>query len=169
LRTLSPPINLSDPTTSSQIPSTQKLPDPKAIDSLPLLNAILKEILRRYPPSPAHLDRVTPPAGAVIDGFVIPGGTVVGTSSVGMHQNAYVFPNPEEFRPERWLVDDEEKLREMNRWFWAFGSGGRMCIGSHFAIYCEFHLSVFETEHFGVPSEVGIETCGGNSRWRREM
>jgi hypothetical protein len=165
LRTLSPPINLSDPsTTSSQIPNTQHLPDPKVIDSLPLLNAILKETLRLYPPSPAQLHRVTPPEGAVINGFAIPGGTVVGTSSVGMHQNASVFPNPGAFRPERWLVaDDAEKAREMNRWFWAFGSGGRMCIGSHFAIYCEplppFSL---QNDHFvECPSEVAIETCRG--------
>lgn len=29
----------------------------------------------------------------------------------------------------------------MQKWFWAFGSGGRMCVGSNLAIYrvCPFH------------------------------
>lgn len=132
LRTLSPPISLK----ASRSPSSA-LPTPKAIDSLPLLDAILKEILRLYPPSPALLPRVTPPGGAIINGFTIPAGTVIGSSSVCMHRNTSVFPEPDKFKPERWLLDNE-KVREMNRWFWAFGSGGRMCIGSHFAIYCGY-------------------------------
>jgi cytochrome P450 len=51
--------------------------------------------------------------------------------------NEDVFPDASSFKPERWLVDGPVKV-EMNRWFWVFGSGGRMCVGSHFAIYSEF-------------------------------
>jgi cytochrome P450 len=120
-----------------------RFPDPKELDALPLLNAILKEVLRVYPPSPALLDRVTPPDGAVIEGYVIPGGITVGTSAKVMHLNANVFSNAESFEPERWLSDgteeSENRIKEMNRWFWAFGSGGRMCIGNHFAIHSKSH------------------------------
>lgn len=52
-----------------------------------------------------------------------------------LHRNEDVFPSPEEWRPERWLQASESELKEMRKWFWAFGSGGRMCIGSHFAVY----------------------------------
>ena len=45
-----------------------------------------------------------------------------------------MFPEPEVWKPERWLNAGEEKEREMLRWFWTFGSGGRMCIGRHFAV-----------------------------------
>lgn len=31
--------------------------------------------------------------------------------------------------------EDRERRKEMDRWFWAFGSGGRMCIGSNLAMY----------------------------------
>lgn len=128
LLTLSPPLIRGETT----------LPDPKSIDALPLLNAVLKEVLRLYPPSPALLTRVTPPNGTTIEGCFIPGNIVIGTAAQCMHQNADVFPEPQEFKPERWLIEDEEKRKEMNRWFWVFGSGGRMCIGSHYAIHSGF-------------------------------
>jgi cytochrome P450 len=51
-------------------------------------------------------------------------------------QNDSVFPNPTEFRPERWLVSSGEgdassmqRKRELERFFVAFGKGGRMCLG----------------------------------------
>jgi hypothetical protein len=118
------------------------LPDPKAIDLLPLLNAILKETLRLYSPSPAIQPRVTPPGGTIIDGFRIPGGITVGTSAYCLHMNERVFPSAAEFRPERWLKsEDPDRLKEMNQWFWAFGSGSRMCIASHFALNSKsFHV-----------------------------
>ena len=52
-----------------------------------------------------------------------------------LHRNPEVFPEPEIWRPERWLIDQTSpEYKEMLRWFWAFGSGGRMCIGSHLAV-----------------------------------
>lgn len=138
LRTLSPPIS---PNPRDCEPTL--LPDPKMLDRLPLLNAILKETLRIYTPSPPLLSRVTPRTGAVIDGYTIPAGVVLGTSGHCMHRNPTVFPNPEKFKPERWLedgdmaemaIDRRSVGNEMNRWFWAFGSGGRMCIGSHYSV-----------------------------------
>jgi hypothetical protein len=112
------------------------LSDPKALDALPLLDAIVKETIRLYPPSPALLPRITPPGGARIDGYAIPGGVTVGTSAYCMHRNETVFLSAGSFKPERWF--DEKRGVEMNRWWWGFGSGGRMCLGSHFANYSEF-------------------------------
>jgi cytochrome P450 len=130
----------------------QSLPDPKELDALPLLNAVLKEVLRVYPPSPALLDRVTPPGGVIIEGYAIPGGITIGTSAKCMHLSEDVFPEAETFKPERWLSDgteeSERRIREMNRWFWAFGSGTRMCIGSHFAV----HSTCPDFNFYGIPS-----------------
>lgn len=127
LLTLSPTLNIDQ----------DDLPDAKAVDALPLLNAILTEILRLYPPSPATLTRITPPVGTTIEGYFIPGNITIGTSAQCMHQNTSVFDDPQDFKPERWLTKDEEKRKEMNRWLWVFGSGGRMCIGSHYALHRE--------------------------------
>jgi len=60
--------------------------------------------------------------------------------------------------------------KEMNAYYWPFSSGGRMCVGSHFAIH-EIKLVVaavwsnFET---GIVDDEGIEqmdgyTCGPRS------
>lgn len=38
------------------------------------------------------------------------------------------------WRPERWLEVTQDERDEMMRWFWAFGSGGRMCIGNNLAV-----------------------------------
>jgi cytochrome P450 len=63
-----------------------------------------------------------------IDGHTIPAGTVVNMSPYSLHRNAEVFPDPLKFDPDRWLGQTEQ-VALMNRWFWAFSSGGRMCIG----------------------------------------
>jgi hypothetical protein len=114
------------------------LPDPKQIDALPLLNAIVMETLRLHSPIPGIEPRISPhvPGGSTLGSYSnIPGGVRVSAMPYALHRNEDVFPEPESFNPSRWLPShtSEEQLKEMNRWFWAFGSGGRMCIGSHLA------------------------------------
>lgn len=111
------------------------LPDPKELIRLPYLNAVLREALRLYAPLPTFEPR-TCPTDQVVDGFTVPAGTVVGMSPWCLHRDASVYPEPLAFRPERWLADDGTLLPESdmkNRFFWAFSSGGRMCIGMHLA------------------------------------
>lgn len=130
LLTLSPPVVHSY--------DSSGLPGPSAIDTLPLLNAIIYETLRRYAANPAPQPRLTPAGGTTIEGYAnIPAGVRVSTAAYCLHRNAEVFPDPDTWKPERWLQGDQKKgggTEEMRRWFWAFGSGGRMCIGSHFAL-----------------------------------
>jgi hypothetical protein len=106
----------------------QGVPGLHVVDSLPYLNAVIRETLRLYNPLPASEPRSIG-MDRVIDGFQIPAGTVVNISPYSLHRNADVFEDPLRFHPERWLSSSPDKLAEMNRWFWAFSSGGRMCIG----------------------------------------
>lgn len=48
--------------------------------------------------------------------------------------NKRVFKDGEVFRPERWLEGSEEKKREMERLFFAFGAGARGCTGRHLGV-----------------------------------
>ncbi|KAF2189371.1 cytochrome P450 [Zopfia rhizophila CBS 207.26] len=139
LLALSPRITY--PSTSQSDSQAQALPLPHAIDSLALLNGIVDETLRLHAPVPGPQKRIVPSMGTIINGYSIPGGVEVSTSARCLHQNEKIFPNPSVFVPERWMQGGESAKgngydgnKEMRRWFWAFGSGGRMCIGNHFAL-----------------------------------
>jgi cytochrome P450 len=83
-------------------------------------------------------------------------------------QNDDVFPQPTQFLPERWLVSSEEgdmkKKRELERFFVAFGKGGRMCLGMGFAM-TELHITLatifrrFDFELYGTTREKDIDTA----------
>ncbi|KAI0007011.1 cytochrome P450 [Xylariaceae sp. FL0662B] len=92
------------------------------------LRAVLYEALRLYPAAGNILDRDVPPGGMTIDGHYIPAGTVVGTSAWVIHRVPEIWgPDPEEFRPERWL--DKDDNNNLKRFFFTFGGGSRTCIG----------------------------------------
>ncbi|CAF9916085.1 MAG: hypothetical protein HETSPECPRED_002752 [Heterodermia speciosa] len=130
LLTLSPPIIYSP---SSQTQTS--LPSPRSIDTLPLLHAILMETLRLYAPIPGPQPRITPHTPASLaNSLPLPPNIRVSAQAYSLHRNPTVFPSPENWDPSRWTSASKPELEEMNRWFWAFGSGGRMCVGSKFAM-----------------------------------
>lgn len=52
-------------------------------------------------------------------------------TSVHIHENPDLFPNPREFSPERWLEPSSAKLR---KYLFAFGRGSRICAGIQYVI-----------------------------------
>lgn len=135
LLTLEPPV-----TYPAADPHNIQLPDFKAVDGLPLLDAILQETLRLWVAVPGAQPRVTPSPSCSLAGHDnIPANTKVQCYAFALHRNPEIYPEPDQWRPERWLDATPEKLAEMRRWFWAFGSGGRMCIGNNIAIHCKLH------------------------------
>jgi cytochrome P450 len=60
--------------------------------------------------------------------WVIPRGTPIGMTSMINHWNKDLFPNPDEFLPERWLVDGQHNY-PLSKKLIAFGKGSRVCIG----------------------------------------
>ncbi|KAL3473170.1 cytochrome P450 [Aspergillus californicus] len=103
-----------------------------AADKLPYFDAVIKETLRLFAPLPGTEPRWSG-RDEIIDGFRIPARTVVTMSPYTLHRNPEVFTDPGKFNPDRWLGRPED-VAEMKRWFWAFSSGGRMCIGMHLAM-----------------------------------
>ncbi|KAL2075839.1 hypothetical protein VTL71DRAFT_782 [Oculimacula yallundae] len=102
-------------------------------EDMTYLDAVIKEGLRCFPPIPMSQPRYVPAGGRTIDGYFIPAGTIVSCQAHSVHRlNEDVFEQGDDFIPERWL--DSEKAVEMNRLFFAFGLGGRGCIGRHLAM-----------------------------------
>lgn len=114
----------------------RSLPDPRKLDSLPLLNAIVMETLRLHAPIGGPQPREVPYPSARLGPYQIPGGVRIAALAHTLHRDERVFPEPEKWDPMRWLKEeDEERRKAMHRQFWAFSSGGRMCIGSNFAVH----------------------------------
>ncbi|KAJ4392998.1 hypothetical protein N0V93_002202 [Gnomoniopsis smithogilvyi] len=117
---------------------TDAVDDPKALDSLPLLHAIVLETLRLHAPIPGAQPREVRFPSAEFGPYTIPGGVRIAGMAQTLHRDENVFPDPEKWDPRRWLEGDEEKLRTMHRQWWAFSSGGqpRMSILFHMADPC---------------------------------
>lgn len=103
-------------------------------DKLPYLDAVVNEGLRCFPAIPMSLPRYVPRGGRTIDGFFVPEHTIVSCQPYSVHRlDETVFPQPDRFDPERWLVGDADK-RKQERLFFAFSAGGRGCVGKHLAL-----------------------------------
>lgn len=97
---------------------------------LPYLTAVLKESMRLHPSVGLLMERHVPAQGVEIDGHFLKAGTIVGINPWVTNHNEQVFPNPHEFRPERWLEASETQVRVMDSlWELNFGGGARKCIG----------------------------------------
>jgi cytochrome P450 len=121
----------------SVIDASRNLPKWSTLEQLPYLSAVLLEAIRHSYGVATRLPRVAPDETLIYDGkfgdkpvqHVIPPGTAIGMSSVIMHANRDIFPDPDEFRPERWLMDDGTRRKELEGYLFSFGKGTRQCLG----------------------------------------
>jgi cytochrome P450 len=92
------------------------------------LDAVVKEILRLRPVIALVARRLKAPMQ--IGGVALPRGVTVVPSIYLMHRRADIYPEPERFRPERFL----EQRAGTYTWI-PFGGGVRRCLGAAFAEY----------------------------------
>lgn len=95
------------------------------------LRACIKESLRLSPIA-IGVGRVLP-EDIVLSGYNIPAGTVlIMHNQVACRQESN-YPEPDAYRPERWLKERSEGGRAHPFTLLPFGYGPRMCIGKRFA------------------------------------
>jgi cytochrome P450 len=95
---------------------------------LELLEMVQDETLRMYPP--AWIGARKSIERYEFAGQTVPGGAYVNYSSWVSHRLAHVFPDPNEFRPERFAPEQKAALPKGA--YVPFGAGSRICIGMRF-------------------------------------
>lgn len=77
-------------------------------EHLPFFCACIREALRLNPPSPNLFSRVVPKGGKDIDGHFVPEGMEITSSPFVVQRSWDLYsPDPDHFRPERWLESKE--------------------------------------------------------------
>ncbi|KAG4032396.1 hypothetical protein MFRU_007g02990 [Monilinia fructicola] len=133
--------------TSGQLPSWATL------EHLPYLSSVIYEGLRLSYGVASRTSRIATGEDLIYRGewtpkhskkslhaeYVIPRGYAIGMSSVIMHHDERIFPDSHKFLPERWLDENNQHRKQLDRSLLAFSKGSRGCVGMNLA-YCELYL-----------------------------
>lgn len=98
--------------------------------ALPYATAVIHESMRVHPPVWAIGRTAQEPTE--IGGWPVHAGDELFIPQWVVHRNPDLFPDPETFRPERWLDGLDKRLPRSA--YLPFGGGPRVCIGNHFAM-----------------------------------
>lgn len=107
-----------------------------------------------------RLPRVNTREPMIYKSFCIPKGTPVSTTQRLTHFNPTIFPSPDSFLPERWLVSPAER-KELEKYLLPFGRGSRSCLGVQF-VFPAFFNSVqaypyIKPPHFPFPFLIQLQ------------
>ncbi|KFQ25407.1 Cytochrome P450 3A9, partial [Merops nubicus] len=105
-------------------------PTYSTITQMEYLDMVVSESLRLFPAG-GRIERVCKKT-VEINGVTIPKGTVVVIPAYVLHRDPGYWPEPEEFRPERFSKENKEAIDPYT--FLPFGAGPRNCIGMRFAL-----------------------------------
>jgi cytochrome P450 len=112
------------------------------------LEAVVKETLRRRPVIPIAARKAMAPME--LHGYELPAGSVLMVGIYLIHSDPEIYPDPLEFRPERFLDHDPES----GAWI-PFGGGVRRCLGAALAQYeiAVVMRTMLEEAKFSVPDD----------------
>ncbi|KAH7912798.1 cytochrome P450 [Hygrophoropsis aurantiaca] len=99
--------------------------------SLPYIDAVVRETIRWQPVAPSGVPHSTM-EDDIYNGYFIPKGATIIQNIWGMSRDESVYPNANDFNPDRWL-DSKGQLADMNPPDFVFGFGRRVCPGRHVA------------------------------------
>jgi cytochrome P450 len=118
---------------------------------MPWLTASIKEALRLYPPAAGLLSRrVT--QDIQVGPWHIPKRAIIIVAPWVLHHDARWFPQPQAFKPERFMPDAPALPR--GAWM-PFGTGPRVCIGQHFAMLEMTLVAAMLLQRYEVHQEPG--------------
>ncbi|MDZ8262751.1 cytochrome P450 [Nostoc sp. ChiQUE01b] len=112
-----------------ELDSLGNSPDVLSLSQLPYLTAISQETLRIYPIAPLNLPHVVIKPAKLMDYELKPGTKVV-IDIYQTHHREDLYPNPKQFRPERFLEKQFSSYEYL-----PFGGGSRRCIGAALSLF----------------------------------
>lgn len=115
-----------DAATISASSTTGKL-ELRTLEQLPYLTSVLMEAMRFSPAVGTRLQRIAPDRDLFYNSWAIPAGTPVGMTTLFMHMDENLYPDPERFEPERWV--DPEARKKFEKVYAPFSRGSRICLG----------------------------------------
>ncbi|CAJ2512361.1 Uu.00g053760.m01.CDS01 [Anthostomella pinea] len=102
----------------------------RKLEKLPYLRAVLMEGIRLSPGIATRAARLTN-TDLFYGDWRIPAGTPVGMTTLLMHTNEELYPNPMRFDPDRWMNATAQATGGAN--FAPFSRGMRICLGMYLA------------------------------------
>ena len=105
-------------------------PTLKDLQNMPYSEQVVKEVMRLYPPAGGATRQ--PIQDTHIGNYFLPKGSNIAISTYTMHRNPALFPDPLQFKPERFSPEQEASIPKYA--YLPFGGGPRVCIGNSFAI-----------------------------------
>ncbi|CAN1776213.1 Cytochrome P450 81Q32 [Linum perenne] len=102
---------------------TERLVEETDLGKLHYLQGIINETMRKYPALPLLVPHESSEE-CVVGGYKVPSGTILLVNSWAIHNDAKIWDDPDEFKPERFEEGDDDGLK-----FMAFGYGRRSCPG----------------------------------------
>lgn len=129
---------------------------PEHLPQLEYLDAVIKETLRQRPILPIVVRHVAKPFR--LGEYELAVGSLVAPCIELVHARADLYPQPDEFRPERFVQQKSDPYAYL-----PFGGGTRRCIGMAFAIY---EMKIALATWFG-RGELQLAQPGALARVRR--
>lgn len=105
-----------------------RLPTYQELQHLPYMKMCIKESLRLYPSVPL-ISRVSSEEIITPSGYKIPEGSQIMIHIYDLQRNPDIYPDPEKFDPERFLL--ENCINRHPFAFLPFSGGPRNCIGNY--------------------------------------
>ena len=132
------------------------------LEQLPYLSGVIAEGNRLSFGVTARVCRIAPDEALQYKGCTIPPGTPVSTTTLCVHTDESISPDPWAFRPERWLGPEGAERRKYQM---AFNKGGRNCIGINLA-HAEMFLALAAVTRYDMEL---FETDLSNVQFRHDF
>ncbi|KAH9391763.1 hypothetical protein TYRP_022611 [Tyrophagus putrescentiae] len=122
------------------------------INSAPYLSAVIDEGIRKY--SPFRLERLVTADKVCLGGISLDKEILIEIPTYAVHHCPDYYPNPEQFKPERFLPENKHLLIPYT--YLGFGKGPKNCLGMKFALQT-LKLCLGQMAHIAISAAAALD------------